>query len=68
MTDGLLRRGEAAILPTYPERPLGLVRGAGCTVWDEAGTPYLDLVAGLDTIAGASQATDIDRHEGEAEH
>ena len=47
MTDSLARRGEAAILPTYPERPLGLVRGAGCTVWDEAGTPYLDLVAGL---------------------
>jgi acetylornithine/N-succinyldiaminopimelate aminotransferase len=47
MTDGLVRRGEAAILPTYPERPLALVRGAGCTVWDEAGAPYLDLVAGL---------------------
>jgi acetylornithine/N-succinyldiaminopimelate aminotransferase len=47
MTDDLLRRGEAAILPTYPERPLALVRGAGCTVWDEQGTAYLDLVAGL---------------------
>ena len=47
MNESLLRRGEAAILPTYPERPLGLVRGAGCTVWDEQGTPYLDLVAGL---------------------
>jgi acetylornithine/N-succinyldiaminopimelate aminotransferase len=45
--EGLLKRGEAAILPTYPERPLGLVRGTGCTVWDEQGTPYLDFVAGL---------------------
>ena len=30
-------RAEAALLPTYPERPLALVRGAGCTVWDEDG-------------------------------
>jgi acetylornithine/N-succinyldiaminopimelate aminotransferase len=41
------QRAEAAILPTYPERPLALVRGSGCTVWDEDGTAYLDLVAGL---------------------
>jgi acetylornithine/N-succinyldiaminopimelate aminotransferase len=43
----LIQRGEAAILPTYPERPLALVRGTGCTVWDEHGKAYLDLVAGL---------------------
>jgi acetylornithine/N-succinyldiaminopimelate aminotransferase len=47
MSDALVRRGEAAILPTYPERPLALVRGAGCTVWDEQGRAYLDLVGGL---------------------
>ena len=23
-----------------------LVRGQGCTVWDEAGKPYLDLLSG----------------------
>ncbi len=40
-------RAEAALLPTYPERPLALVRGSGTTVWDEHGTAYLDLVAGL---------------------
>jgi len=40
-------RAEAAILPTYPERPLTLVRGSGCTVWDEDGNAYLDLVGGL---------------------
>ncbi len=40
-------RAEAAILPTYPERPLALVRGVGCTVWDEDGNAYLDLVGGL---------------------
>jgi acetylornithine/N-succinyldiaminopimelate aminotransferase len=43
----LHERAEAALLPTYPERPLTLVRGVGCTVWDEGGTAYLDLVAGL---------------------
>ena len=30
----------------YPKRPLALVRGAGCTVWDEAGASYLDLTSG----------------------
>ena len=40
-------RAEAVILPTYPERPLALVRGVGCTVWDEDGNAYLDLVGGL---------------------
>jgi acetylornithine aminotransferase len=43
----LRERAEAAILPTYPERPLALVRGAGCTVWDDEGNGYLDLVGGL---------------------
>jgi acetylornithine/N-succinyldiaminopimelate aminotransferase len=40
-------RAEAVILPTYPERPLALVRGVGCTVWDDEGNGYLDLVGGL---------------------
>ena len=40
-------RSESAILPTYLARPRALVRGAGCTVWDDEGTAYLDLVAGL---------------------
>jgi predicted acetylornithine/succinylornithine family transaminase len=40
-------RAEAVILPTYPERPLALVRGVGCTVWDDEGNAYLDLVGGL---------------------
>ena len=40
-------RAEAVILPTYPERPLTLVRGVECTVWDDEGNSYLDLVGGL---------------------
>lgn len=30
----------------YPKRPLALVRGVGCTVWDEAGNAYLDATSG----------------------
>ena len=31
----------------YARQPLTLVRGEGCWVWDDAGTKYLDLVAGI---------------------
>ncbi len=31
----------------YSKRPLTLVRGAGCTVWDNAGNPYLDATSGM---------------------
>ena len=34
-------------LPVYARQPLTIVRGAGCWVWDDAGTRYLDLVAGI---------------------
>ncbi len=30
----------------YPKRPLTLVRGQGCTVWDDAGNTYLDATSG----------------------
>ncbi|MCB9449803.1 MAG: acetylornithine/succinylornithine family transaminase [Anaerolineaceae bacterium] len=30
----------------YPKRPLTVVRGAGCTVWDENGRAYLDATSG----------------------
>lgn len=30
----------------YPKRPLALVRGAGCTVWDESGRAYIDATSG----------------------
>lgn len=30
----------------YPKRPLLLVRGEGCTVWDDAGHAYLDATSG----------------------
>ncbi|RMF82269.1 MAG: aspartate aminotransferase family protein, partial [Chloroflexi bacterium] len=30
----------------YPKRPLVLVHGAGVTVWDDAGNPYIDATSG----------------------
>lgn len=32
--------------PTNPYKTTALVRGQGCTVWDQAGKPYLDLLSG----------------------
>jgi acetylornithine/LysW-gamma-L-lysine aminotransferase len=29
----------------YSKRPLTLVRGEGCTVWDDAGNPYIDATS-----------------------
>ncbi|MEO1164500.1 MAG: acetylornithine/succinylornithine family transaminase [Chloroflexota bacterium] len=31
---------------TYPKRPLALVRGTGCTVYDDTGNAYLDATSG----------------------
>lgn len=30
----------------YPKRPLKLLRGEGCTVWDDAGNAYIDATSG----------------------
>jgi len=35
------------IFETYGKRPLTLVKGQGCRVWDEAGNEYLDFVGGI---------------------
>ncbi len=47
----IVERGQAAILPTYPVRPIAFVRGKGTTLWSEDGTEYLDLVAGLAVVS-----------------
>jgi acetylornithine aminotransferase len=47
----IVERGQIAILPTYPARPIAFVRGKGTTLWDEDGTAYLDLVAGLAVVS-----------------
>ena len=43
----LTRRWQAAVMDTYGTPPLGLVLGRGAEVWDEDGTRYLDLLAGI---------------------
>ena len=43
-------RGTDVMMTNYPPRPLALVRGEGCWVWDDAGTRYLDLVAGIAVV------------------
>ena len=47
----IAERGDRSVLPTYPPRPLALVRGDGCRVWDDEGREYLDLVAGLAVVS-----------------
>jgi predicted acetylornithine/succinylornithine family transaminase len=46
----IAKRGAAVMMTNYPPRPLALVRGEGCWVWDDAGTRYLDLVAGIAVV------------------
>ena len=38
---------EAALLGTYKRAPMRIVRGAGVTLWDEAGRAYLDFSSGI---------------------
>ncbi|WP_371257396.1 aspartate aminotransferase family protein [Synechococcus sp. PCC 6312] len=37
------------VMNTYARFPLTLVKGSGCTVWDDQGKAYLDFVAGIAT-------------------
>ena len=39
------------LMPTYARLPVRLVRGAGCRVWADDGTPYLDLLGGLGALS-----------------
>ncbi len=40
----------SSVLPTYARTDITIVRGEGCTVWDDAGRSYLDFVAGIAVI------------------
>ena len=46
----IVDRGSEAMMANYPPRPLAIVRGEGCWLWDENGTRYLDLVAGIAVV------------------
>lgn len=43
----LTDRWRAVMMDNYGTPPLALVRGAGSTVWDEAGRAYADFTAGI---------------------
>jgi len=43
----LLDDSQKYLFPTYARFPLALVKGKGCTVWDEQGKEYVDFVAGI---------------------
>ena len=40
-----------ALMPAYARLPVTLVRGEGCRVWADDGTPYLDLLGGLGALS-----------------
>lgn len=43
----LVERWPSALMDNYGTPSLGLVRGRGARVWDEDGTEYIDLLAGI---------------------
>jgi acetylornithine/N-succinyldiaminopimelate aminotransferase len=43
----LIERAERYLIGNYKQQPIVLERGQGCSVWDVAGTRYLDLTAGI---------------------
>jgi len=51
----LLAVAETTFIKNYRQQPIVLVRGKGCEVWDEAGTRYLDMTAGI-AVCGLGHA------------
>jgi predicted acetylornithine/succinylornithine family transaminase len=43
----LIEEAQKLFTQNYKQQPIVLRRGAGCTVWDVAGTRYLDLTGGI---------------------
>lgn len=43
----LIERAERYLIGNYKQQPIVLERGEGCSVWDVAGTRYLDLTGGI---------------------
>ncbi|HLF68187.1 MAG TPA: acetylornithine/succinylornithine family transaminase [Gaiellaceae bacterium] len=44
-------RRASALLPTYAQAPVTIVRGEGARVWDDEGREYLDFGAGIAVVA-----------------
>lgn len=47
MTESWQARWESRVMHNYATPPVMLVKGQGSTVWDDQGTPYVDLIAGI---------------------
>lgn len=47
MTSGWRERWQGALMDNYGTPPIMLVRGSGSRVWDDEGTEYIDLIAGI---------------------
>jgi acetylornithine/N-succinyldiaminopimelate aminotransferase len=47
MTSQLMMRADQVMASTYKRLPIVLVKGSGCTLWDETGKSYTDFVAGI---------------------
>lgn len=45
-TQTIYEREDAHTSGAYPKRPTAIVRGQGCTAWDENGNEYLDATSG----------------------
>lgn len=45
--DSIKGLDEEYVMPTYTRMPALMVQGAGCTLWDNRGKEYLDLLAGI---------------------
>ena len=46
-----MEEGRRFLAETYRRLPVTLVRGEGCTVWDENGRAYVDLISGIATVS-----------------
>ncbi len=47
MNQSLVELADRSIAATYARYPLMLVKGQGCTLWDDKGRSYTDFVAGI---------------------
>lgn len=47
MNGSIRQSADTHIFNTYARYPLALVKGSGCTVWDDQGKSYIDFLAGI---------------------
>jgi len=48
--DTIKSTDEQHVMQTYKRLPALFVQGAGCSLWDNRGNEYLDLLAGIATL------------------